>query len=99
GSRLRRRIGADNTAGAWPIFNDERLLERIAQTICERAGDQIGGTASAQRHDYKECPRRGGLRPRVGPKQGERTQPAKQGGGARQKNYETDPRQPRAPQP
>jgi hypothetical protein len=41
--RLCHRFGADNATGARPIFDDERLLERLAQPLCERAGDQIGG--------------------------------------------------------
>ncbi len=54
GSRLRRRIGADDGPGAWPVLHDERLMQRLVQFIGDGTREDVGWAAGTERHDHSD---------------------------------------------
>ena len=57
GRRLGDLARADQRAGAGPVLDDERLLERFLQVLADDAGVDVGGPAGAERHDDLDGPR------------------------------------------
>ena len=58
------RLGADVTAGAGAILDDELLAEAIRQPLTHQARLDVGGPAGGKADDDAHRPRRIGLRPR-----------------------------------
>src|SRR5829696_5448450 len=56
--RLRGLVGADDGAGARPVLDHERPLERFAEILADEAGVDVGGSAGAERHDDLDIPAR-----------------------------------------
>jgi hypothetical protein len=57
-------FGADSAAGAAPVLDHHRLVERLADSIARYAPDNIGITAGGERHDQMYRPFRiGGQSP------------------------------------
>ena len=45
---------ADDGAGARAVLHHDRLTERLAQLLAERAGEYVGRPARAERHDHAD---------------------------------------------
>ena len=54
GRGFRGLRGADDGAGAGAVLHHDRLTERLAQLLAERAGEHVGRPARAERHDHAD---------------------------------------------
>src|SRR5262249_47689856 len=64
GGRPDDRLRADIAAGAWPVLDNELLIEPLRQPLTDQAGDNVGWSARGKADNDAHRPRRIGLRPR-----------------------------------
>jgi hypothetical protein len=49
-------FGAHSAAGAAPVLDHYRLVQRLADQIARYASDNVGITAGGERHDQMDRP-------------------------------------------
>ena len=64
GCRFSHTGGASHSTGAADVFDDDLLMENLAQARRQDASIGVDGPSGRERHQHGDRPRRVGLRPR-----------------------------------